>query len=79
MKSVVALASPWGAVVHRLFACPAPPKAFDALVDELSRYLPKLPAEEAAALLPRELFALAHLFPALNRLSVVADAPQKVI
>jgi eukaryotic-like serine/threonine-protein kinase len=54
-----------------------PYKGFDALVDELSRYLRALPAHEAAALLPREVYALARLFPVLNRVSVVAQAPRR--
>ncbi len=56
-----------------------PYKAFDAVVDELSRYLRKLTRENAAALLPRQVFALARLFPVLERIQVVAQAPKKDI
>ncbi len=54
-----------------------PYKGFDALIDELSRYLRKLPREQAAAVLPREVYALARLFPVLDRVEVIADAPKK--
>ncbi len=56
-----------------------PYKAFDALVDELSRYLRKLTPQEAQALMPREVFALARLFPALARVDAVAHSPTKHI
>jgi serine/threonine protein kinase len=52
-----------------------PFKAFDAVVDELSRYLRRLHAEEAAALTPREAWALTRLFPVLGRLRPFAVAP----
>lgn len=54
-----------------------PFKAFDALVDDLSRYLYKLRREEASALMPRDVFALARLFPVLERVDAVAQAPKK--
>jgi len=56
-----------------------PFKAFDAVVDDLSRYLRKLGREEAGALMPREMFALARIFPALERVDAVAEAPRKDI
>jgi len=56
-----------------------PYKGFDALIDELSRYLRKLSREEAAALLPRQVCALARLFPVLDRVSVIAEAPKREI
>jgi hypothetical protein len=52
-----------------------PFKAIDPLVDELTRYLRRLSPERVAALLPRDAFALARLFPALERLPAIADAP----
>jgi hypothetical protein len=56
-----------------------PYKGLDAVVDELSRHLRKLQPQRAAALLPRDVFALARLFPVLDRVAVVADAPKKHI
>jgi hypothetical protein len=52
-----------------------PFKAFDAVIDELSRYLRRLHAEEAAALTPREAWALTRLFPVLGRIRPFAVAP----
>jgi eukaryotic-like serine/threonine-protein kinase len=52
-----------------------PFKAFDAVVDDLSRYLRRLRAEEAAALTPREAWALTRLFPVLGRIRSFAVSP----
>ena len=54
-----------------------PFKAFDALVDDLSRFLRKLTREAAGDLMPREVSALARLFPVLERVSAVAEAPSR--
>lgn len=54
-----------------------PFKALDALVDELARYLSKLPPSEAAGLMPRDVHALARLFPALRGVDAVDTAPRR--
>jgi eukaryotic-like serine/threonine-protein kinase len=56
-----------------------PYQGFDSLIDSLSRHLHKLPAPEAAVLLPREVYALARIFPALQRVSAIAEAPSKLV
>jgi tetratricopeptide (TPR) repeat protein len=48
-----------------------PFKAFDNVIDSLSRYLRRLPAVDAARVLPRDIEALATLFPVLRRVDVV--------
>ncbi len=52
-----------------------PFKAVDQIVDELSRWLSRLPEDEAYALLPRGIHALARLFPVIRNPRVVAAAP----
>ncbi|HEX6274141.1 MAG TPA: AAA family ATPase, partial [Polyangiaceae bacterium] len=52
-----------------------PFKAFDAVVDDLSRHLRRLSPEESAALTPREAWAISQLFPALGRVPSFAVAP----
>jgi hypothetical protein len=54
-----------------------PYKALDELVDQMSRYLRKLPPADASALLPRDAFALARLFPVLERVDAFKAAPAK--
>ncbi len=56
-----------------------PFNAIDALIDALSRYLRRLPVEQATALLPQDAFALARLFPVLDRVDVIAEAPTRHI
>jgi tetratricopeptide (TPR) repeat protein len=56
-----------------------PFKAIDPLIDELSRYFRRLSREEAAALLPRDAFALVKLFPVLGRVEVIAEAPAREV
>src|SRR5262249_20010640 len=56
-----------------------PFKGIDSLIDDLSRFLRKLPEAEAAALMPREAYALARVFPVLERIEAFAGAPRKDI
>jgi serine/threonine protein kinase/CRP-like cAMP-binding protein len=48
-----------------------PYKAFDAIIDGLSRFLSRLPEAAAAELLPRNRRALTHLFPVLERVPII--------
>lgn len=49
-------------------------KAFDSLIDTLSRYLEGLPREHAARLIPSQIAALTQIFPVLERIGAVAAA-----
>jgi serine/threonine protein kinase/CRP-like cAMP-binding protein len=48
-----------------------PYKAFDAIIDALSRFLGRLPEASAAELLPRNRRALTSLFPVLERVPII--------
>jgi serine/threonine protein kinase/predicted ATPase len=56
-----------------------PYKAFDSLVDSLSRYLKRLRPLEAERLMPRDVLALARLFPVLQEVPAVAQARRRVL
>lgn len=56
-----------------------PYKALDAVIDELSRALLRLPPSEAAAVVPRDAAALVRLFPVLQRVGVIAEAPRRAV
>lgn len=54
-----------------------PYKAFDSLVDSLTHYLRRLPKVEVAALMPRDIHALVRVFPVLDRVQTVCEAPRR--
>jgi hypothetical protein len=53
-----------------------PYKAFDGLIDALSRRLSRLDQVEAALLLPHDASILARLFPVLRRVPAMAHVPE---
>ncbi len=55
-----------------------PFKAFDIVVDELTRYLRKL-GNQAHGLMPRDASALHRIFPVLGRVEAIADAPLREV
>lgn len=54
-----------------------PYKGLDSVIDRLTRYLAGLGRLEVEALLPRDVRALAGLFPVLDRVAAIADAPTR--
>ncbi|HTL33386.1 MAG TPA: AAA family ATPase [Kofleriaceae bacterium] len=54
-----------------------PYKAVDSLVDALARFVSQLPAAEADAALPRDILLLAHVFPVLAAVDVIARAKRR--
>ncbi|HET6878726.1 MAG TPA: AAA family ATPase [Pirellulales bacterium] len=54
-----------------------PFKAFDTLIDALTRYLSSLAEVESAALLPRDILALARIFPVIEQVPMVAKSPSR--
>ena len=52
-----------------------PFKAIDSLIDALGSYLRGLPSDKAASLMPRDVAMLAKVFPVLQRVPSIAEAP----
>jgi eukaryotic-like serine/threonine-protein kinase len=56
-----------------------PYKGFDSVIDALSRYMLRVPSAEGSALVPRDAFALARLFPVLQRVPAISRAPVRAV
>jgi eukaryotic-like serine/threonine-protein kinase len=54
-----------------------PYKALDGVVDSLNQYLRSLPPAQAAALTPRDAYALARLFPVMLQVDSIFNSPQR--
>src|SRR5271165_384226 len=54
-----------------------PYKGLDSLIDELTQYLLHLPGPQVDAVLPRDAALLPTLFPVLNRVREIANAPRR--
>ncbi|HWM85788.1 MAG TPA: protein kinase, partial [Kofleriaceae bacterium] len=55
-----------------------PYKALDSLIDSLSRHLAQQPRHDVDALMPRDVLAVARLFPVLRRVDSVKAAPRRI-
>ena len=56
-----------------------PYKAFDSVIDSLSRYLMRLGEEDLTIALPKDVWALAHIFPVLRRVPSIGGLAEEPI